>query len=158
MVRNSKKILKIHGLYVGLYKLIKVAGVEKAILIQRRLVEPAWIELWFLSTENQWDEGLWEQLSDENKDWFAYCYHITEQKENKWLEIALSKKFKKVQQRLVLLEGMIMAGNINKDLVDEINEILDNLAKSYQLPVKQATRTKNRIKRAWEQVATSYAS
>ena len=29
----------------------------------------------------------------------------------------ISKKFKKVQQRLVLLEGMIMAGNINKDLI-----------------------------------------
>lgn len=143
-----KKFIKIKGLYVGLYR----DHINKPVLFSRRLVEPAWIELWFKATENQWDESLWEQISDENKDWFSYCYHITNQPENKYLEMAVSKKFKKVQQRLNVLEGMIMAGNINNELVDEMNDILDNLVKSSQLPQKQASRMKKRIERTYNEI------
>jgi hypothetical protein len=141
-----KKYIKIKGLYVGLYR----DHINKPVLFGRRLVEPAWIELWFKATENQWDDMLWEQLSDENKDWFSYCYHLTNQPDNKYLEIAVSKKFKKMQQRLVLLEGMIMSGNINKDLIDEVSNILDSLVKSQQLPQKQASRMKKRIERTYQ--------
>lgn len=143
-----KKFIKIKGLYVGLYR----DHINKPVLFSRRLVEPAWIELWFKATENQWDDSLWEQISDENKDWFSYCYHITNQPENKYLEMAVSKKFKKVQQRLNVLEGMIMAGNINNELVDEMNDILDNLVKSSQLPQKQASRMKKRIERTYNEI------
>jgi hypothetical protein len=143
-----KKYIKIKGLYVGLYR----DHISKPVLFGRRLVEPAWIELWFKATENQWDDMLWEQISDENKDWFSYCYHISEQPVNRYLEVAVSKKFKKVQQRLVLLEGMIMAGNINKELIDEVNEILDSLVKSQQLPQKQASRMKKRIERTYQSI------
>jgi len=143
-----KKYIKIKGLYVGLYR----DHTTRPVLFGRRLVEPAWIELWFKATENQWDDMLWEQISDENKDWFSYCYHISEQPVNRYLEVAVSKKFKKVQQRLVLLEGMIMAGNINKELIDEVSSILDSLVKSQQLPQKQASRMKKRIERTYESI------
>lgn len=142
------KIVKINGLYVGLYRSHKT----KPTLFKRRLVEPAWIELWFKATEGEWDETLWEQISDENKDFFSYCYHMSDQPENKYLEIAISKKFKKIQQRLVLLEGMIVAGNINKDLVNEVNDILDRLVGSKQLPQKQASRMKGRVERTYEAI------
>ena len=143
-----KKYIKIKGLYVGLYR----DHITRPVLFGRRLVEPAWIELWFKATENQWDDMLWEQISDENKDWFSYCYHISEQPVNRYLEVAVSKKFKKVQQRLVLLEGMIMSGNINTALIDELNTILDSLVKSQQLPQKQASRMKKRIERTYESI------
>lgn len=143
-----KKFIKISGLYIGLYR----THSTKPVLIGRRLVEPQWIQLWFKATENDWDDTLWDQISDHNQDWFSYCYHITDQPINKKLEIALSKKYKSVQQRLVLLEGMIMSGNINKELVDEINGILDSLVNSHQLPRKQAGRMKNRISRTYEAI------
>jgi hypothetical protein len=148
---SIKKFIKIKGLYVGLYR----DHPTKPVLFGRRLVEPAWIELWFKATENDWDEMLWEQLSDENKDWFSYCYHLTKQPDNKHLEIAVSRKFKKVQQRLVLLEGMIMAGNINQELVDEVTQILDSLVKSDQLPRKQASRMKKRIERTYDAIKST---
>lgn len=143
-----KKYIKIKGLYVALYR----DHITKPVLFERRLVEPAWIELWFKATEGEWDDTLWEQISEANQDFFSNCYHITNQPENKYLEIALSKKFKKIQQRLVLLEGMIMAGNINKALIDEITEILDSLVKSQQLPQKQASRMKKRIERTYKSI------
>ena len=143
-----KKFIKIKGLYVGLYR----EHSTKPVLFGRRLVEPAWIELWFKATENEWDDMLWEQISDQNQDWFSYCYHLTNQPDNKELEIAISKKFKKVQQRLVLLEGMIMAGNINKELIVEIGGILDSLVNSQQLPRKQAARMKKRIDRTYDAI------
>lgn len=145
------KYIKIKGLYVGLYR----EHNTRPVLFGRRLVEPAWIELWFKATEGEWDDALWEQLSDDNKDWFSYCYHITNQPDNKWLEIATSKRFKKVQQRLVLIEGLIMAGNINEDLVKEVNDILDSLVKSNQLPQKQASRTKKRIERTYNSIKST---
>lgn len=146
-----KKYIKINGLYVALYR----EHIKKPVLFNRRLVEPAWIELWFNATENQWDDSLWGQLSDSNKDWFSYCYHITNQSENKSLEIAISKKFKQTQIRLNLIEGLIMAGNINKDLINEVNNILDSLVNSYQLPRKQASRMKNRIQRTYDTISST---
>lgn len=148
---SIKKYIKIKGLYVGLYR----DHTSKPVLFGRRLVEPAWIELWFKATDGEWDDTLWEQITDENKDWFSYCYHLTKQPDNKYLEIAVSKKFKKVQQRLVLLEGMIMAGNINKDLIEELNTILDSLVKSQQLPQKQASRMKKRIERTYNEIKST---
>ncbi len=148
---SIKKYIKIKGLYVGLYR----DHTSKPVLFGRRLVEPAWIELWFKATDGDWDETLWEQITDENKDWFSYCYHLTKQPDNKYLEIAVSKKFKKVQQRLVLLEGMIMAGNINIALIDELNTILDSLVKSQQLPQKQASRMKKRIERTYNEIKST---
>ena len=146
-----KKYIKIKGLYVGLYR----EHITRPVLFNRRLVEPAWIELWFKATENQWDDNLWEQISDENKDFFSRCYHVTEQPVNRYLEVAVSKKFKKIQQRLVLLEGMIMSGNINKDLIEEVSSILDSLVKSDQLPQKQASRMKKRIQRTYDMISNT---
>jgi len=70
-------------------------------------------------------------------------------------ELPVVEKIKKVQQRLVLLEGMIMAGNINKELIDEVNDILDGLVKSQQLPQKQASRMKKRIERTYNSIKST---
>lgn len=142
------KFIQIRGLYIGVYR----SHLTRPVLFSRRIVEPAWIELWFKSTENQWDDMLWDQINDSNQDYFSYCYHITNQKPNNNLEIALSKKYKKIQNRLVLLEGEIVAGNINQAIIEEINSILDLLVNSQQLPQKQASRMKNRIKRTYEKI------
>ena len=151
-----KKFVKIHGLAISLYREAPYTSTKgRPVLVKRKLVEPAWIELWFKATEGEWDDTLWEQLSDDNKDWFAYCFHMTEQNDNKELEIALSKKFKKTQQRLNLLEGMVMAGNMNDDLVNEFKSILDSLVASYQLPLKQGSRMKKRLDRTYEMVKRS---
>lgn len=146
-----KKFIKIRGLYVGLYR----EHNKRPVLLSRRLVEPAWIELWFKSTENQWDDSLWEQITDANKDWFSNCFHTTNQPQNKFLEIAISKKFKKSQNRLMILEGTIMSGNINQELLIELNDILDSLVASSQLPQKQASRMKKRVERTYNQIKST---
>lgn len=149
-----KKFIKINGVHIGLYR----SHTSKPVLFQRRIVESAWIELWFKATENEWDEQLWDQISDNNKDFFSLCFHITDQKNNKFLEIAISKKFKKIQERLVLLEGLILAGNISVEIMDEINNILDLLVNSHQLPQKQASRMKARIKRTYNEITKTISN
>ena len=146
-----KKFIKISGLYIGLYR----EHPTRPTLFEKRLVEPAWLQLWFLATENKWDDDLWEQISDNNKNFFSHCYHITEQPTNKLLEIAIAKKFKKVQQRLILIEGIIMAGNINQDLVKEFGEIINELVASQQLPRKQGSRMINRLARTYAMVSNT---
>lgn len=115
-------------------------------------MEPAWIELWFKATENQWDDMLWNQLSASNKDYFSYCYHISEQPYNKELEIAIAKKFKDMQQRLLLIEGMVMNGNLSLQLVEEFIDIINKLRESYQLPNKQAGRMIQRMHRTYNEM------
>ncbi len=146
-----KKYVSTSGLYVVVYRKSKSRTQH---IIARKLVEPAWLSLWFLATEGQWDESLWDQLSDSNKNWFSYCYHIAEYPLNKHLEIAIAKQFKKTQERLVLLEGMIEAGNISHELVKEVGQILDSLVDSDQIPKKQATRIKSRIDLTWKNMQT----
>jgi hypothetical protein len=147
-MNNTKcnKHIRIHGLNVTLMKNLN------NVVIKRRLVEPEWIRLWFLATENQWDEPLWNNISNNNQNWFVYCYHLTHQPQNSKLEVAISQKFKKTQDRLVLLEGMIANGNLNPEIIAEIKQILDSLVDSGQLSTRPATRMMNRIKRTYEAI------
>lgn len=130
---KCNKYIRIHGLNVSLLKNLG------NVVIKRRLVEPEWIRLWFMATEGEWDDTLWNNISDNNQNWFSTCYHQTHQPENKHLETALAQKFKKVQERLVLLEGMICNGNINPEIIKEISDILDVLVDSGQLSSRPAT-------------------
>ncbi len=140
------KHIRIHGLNVTLLKKLD------NVVIKRILVEPEWIRLWFLATEGEWDEILWNNISDNNQNWFSMCYHQTHQPLNKYLEMAIAQKFKKTQDRLVLLEGMICNGNINPEIIKEISDILDSLVNSGQLSSRPATRMKNRITRTYDQI------
>lgn len=150
-----KFFYSIHGSVFSLYKTTTKKNLSK-ILMKRKFVESAFIELWFKITEGLWDEDLWEQISDENKDFMAYCFYKIRAtnpeldfKENKWLDVAISKKFKNTQRRLNLIEGMIKAGNFNQALVDEFNQIMDSLMESNQIPRVQATRLKKRLERTF---------
>lgn len=140
------KHIRIHGLNVTLLKNLD------NVVIKRILVEPEWIRLWFMATEGEWDEILWNNISDNNQNWFSMCYHQTHQPMNKHLEMAIAQKFKKTQDRLVLLEGMICNGNINPELIKEISDILDSLVNSGQLSTRPATRMKNRIQRSYDHI------
>lgn len=143
---KCNKHIRIHGLNVTLLKNLD------NVVIKRILVEPEWIRLWFLATEGKWDEILWDNISDNNQNWFSMCYHQTHQPINKHLEMAIAQKFKKTQDRLVLLEGMICNGNINPKIIGEISDILDSLVNSGQLSTRPATRMKNRIQRSYDQI------
>lgn len=143
------KHIRIHGLNVTLLKNLD------NVVIKRILVEPEWIRLWFMATSGEWDEILWNNISDNNQNWFSMCYHYTHQPINKHLEMAVAQKFKKTQDRLVLLEGMICNGNINPEIIKEISDILDSLVNSGQLSTRPATRMKNRIQRSYDQIKKS---
>jgi hypothetical protein len=151
----------IHGSVFSLYKEINHKRTNKQ-LIKRKFVESAFIELWFKLSEGLWDEDLWEQISDENKDFMAYSYYKIRKtnpeldfKENKGLDIAVSKKFKNTQKRLNLIEGMIKSGNFNEALVEEFNTIMDNLISTNQIPALQGTRLKKRLERTFNNLKTT---
>ena len=146
-MENINKFIKINGCYVSIYRTHR----NQPVLLHRRVVEPAFIQLWYKLSELDFDMDLYNQLSDENKDYLSLCFHtIYPHLENKQLEIETAKKSRKLQERLVLLEGIIVAGNVNIELINELNEILDKLVKSSQIPVKQGARMKNRVRRTYE--------
>lgn len=145
----------IHGSVFSLYKEKKHKRTDRE-LIKRKFVESAFIQLWFKISEGLWDENLWNEISDENKDFMAYSFYKIRKtneeldfKQNKELDIAVSKKFKNTQKRLNLIEGMIKSGNFNEALVEEFNTIMDNLIATNQIPALQGTRLKKRLERTF---------
>jgi hypothetical protein len=144
---GNDKVIKIQGLYFGIYRKREPYN----IIVDRRVITPSFLQLWFKATENEWDDDLWEDLSDANQDFFTKAYHMSNQPFNKKLELAVAKKFKKCQQRLMLIEGMISSGNTNKDLLLEFNDIIKSLINSNQIPSKTGTRMIKRVERTLKQ-------
>lgn len=153
---NENKFLKIRGLYVSIYRYHIRDGKKSPVLLHRRVVEPEFIQLWFKLSELKFSMDLYNQLSDDSKDYLSFCFHtIHPQLENRELEIETGKKSRKLQERLVLLEGIIMSGNINRELIEELNEILDKLVRSSQIPAKQGARMKKRVERTYQSIKNS---
>lgn len=147
------KSLEVNGTCVSLYNLTK--DLKKLNLFQRRLVPVSFIELWYKVSDGEWDNDLWYNLRQTEKDFMAQCadaVHIS----NKKLNIAIAKESSEMLKRLQLLEGVIQAGNLNRDLVDEFKQILSRLSETRQMPPIQASRLKQRIERTYAaQVAKS---
>ena len=152
---NKNKFVKINGCYISLYRYYR----NQPILLHRRVVEPAFIQLWYKLSELEFDIDLYNELCDDNKDYLSFIFNtVYPQLENKYLEIETAKKSRKLQERLVLIEGLIGAGNISIELIKELNEILDKLVAGNQIPAKQASRMKARVKRSYDAMKASINS
>jgi len=153
---NNNKYIKIRGSYVSIYRRY---GDKHPILLHRRVVEPAWIQLWYQISENKFDLGLFKQISDDNQDYLALCFGIIfPDLDNKELNVNIAKKSEYLQKRLLLLEGLIESGNINESLIQEMGQILDKLVSSGQINTRKATRMKLRLLRTYEAIKATVGS
>lgn len=141
----QKRIITVKGLCVSIFNAIP--GLEgKRTLIVRRIVEPSWIELWFKISNNQFDTNLWENITDSGKSFLAQAVHQS-QVHCPDFEVALAKYSKGAFDRLKLLEGSILAGNINQELVNEFCAIMDKLSSAEMIPKIHANKLKKQIQR-----------
>ena len=134
---------KRNGLCINIYSNSKSTGLKK-----RLIVSPEFVQLLdkIESNEKQFDEALWRQLSQVEKN---FIYEINQDCKifNKELEMEHLKESNKLMDRLKLLEGSIMAGNAGDLVKKEFVEILDQLVERRQLTKFITSKMKSVIQR-----------
>lgn len=144
-MRGKEIIIK--GLHVSIVGRLKAD--QRIYTHAKRIVSPEWIQLWFVISEKGFDQDLWLRLSEKDKDFMGYCVHACHVHSPEF-EKALARECAQIHQRLLIIEGSITNGNLNRMLVDEYKQIVDKLAASFQIGQKQATNLKKRIERTYE--------
>lgn len=139
---NRVKKVVIKGLFVGI--LSESTKGLPASYYRRKIVSPQFIELWYKVSENEWDQALWDVLPSLERDYMALCAHLCKVENNKF-QVALSKSFRDMFDRMKLLESSIKAGNISEPVIMEFSNILDRLVSSGQITQSLATRLKARV-------------
>lgn len=150
MVRDVKYKIKIQGCIVSL-----MTENSKTAIIKRLLVNPAWIDLWHIVNEGEFDLQLWNKLSLKEKNYMIFLANKMKI-DNKQLHSANNNEASTSIERLKLIEGSILAGNINKELIDEAFNIIDDLSERSMLYTRTANQLKKRLTIAFENTKDSF--
>ena len=141
--------IKIQGCVVTLHS--KNSGAN---VLKRLLVNPVFIDLWYEVTENEFDIHKWNKLNNTEKNYMVMLARKLNV-DNKKLESANNNEATNKIERLKLLEGGILAGNMSPDIVTEALNIIDELADRQMLYRRTANALKKRSKSASQNVENS---
>lgn len=142
---------KING---SVFSLLRQSPVNKLIACKaRKIVSPNFLELWNILMQGEFDYDIWNGLDDGEKNFITLAAYWTQLKNYK-LHIAISKYTKHQTDRLKLIEGAIVAGNMNSELVHEYISIIEKLRDTNQLSKFSSTSMINKIKRRFENLLT----
>ncbi|KAI9995036.1 hypothetical protein PInf_011986 [Phytophthora infestans] len=148
-MKRAKMEISIRGNLVSVYRPPNKKGYKT--LVRRKVVEPEWVKLWYEIMDGKFDESLWLRLNDIDRSFLSFCVHAAEIL-NKEFNVHLAQDHKIHFDQLKIVEGELMAGNMNKQLVDQYNGIIDQLTSTLQMPRLQGTLLKKRMARTFEQM------
>lgn len=98
---------------------------------------------------------MWNKLSANEKNFMMLlCQKLRIY--NKELNSANNNEAASQIERLKLLEGSILSGNISKEIIDEATSIIDDLADRSMLYRRTANALKKRFNSAFERVSNSF--
>lgn len=109
----------------------------------RRLVSPTFIKVWFSvkDKDKDFDRSNWEMLTTDEKMFLSRITALA-QIEDGGLAQANASLVHDVHQRLQLIEGAVVSGNLNKTLVEEYLQLIDKLSDSGNLNKNAAAKMK----------------
>lgn len=126
---------------------------QKKKLIKKRIVSAKFIKLWYLLLENRFDSELYDELEENDKLFFIelyICYQKNEGEQKSSFESFRVKLAQPFIEKLKMLEGSIMAGNMNKELLNDYEDVLDKLKKHNYMTNRQATTLLKRLKLTYD--------
>jgi site-specific recombinase len=135
--------LRITGSIVSLYYQRKN---DRIVLYKRKIGSPEFIELLYKILADEFDEAMWLNLSDKDKQWLITVVNSTH-KENPKFNIATAKYNNANLNEMRIIEGEIIAGNLNPELLTKFNRIIDNLMDTYQLTRNHGSMLKKNLAR-----------
>lgn len=117
----------------------------------RIIGSPEFIQLLNIITDSteDFDNELWNKLSQIEKN---FLYKIDQlcipyEKKNKKLELVHLKEGNNLIHRLKLLEGIISAGNLGSEVINETSDIIKELINRHYITNPVGTKMINKIKR-----------
>lgn len=126
---------------------------QKKKLIKKRIVSAKFIKLWYLLLENRFDSELYDELEENDKLFFIElytCYQKNEGEQKSSFESFRVKLAQPFIEKLKMLEGSIMAGNMSKELLNDYEDVLDKLKKHNYMTNRQATTLFKRLKLTYD--------
>lgn len=126
---------------------------QKKKLIKKRIVSAKFIKLWYLLLENRFDSELYDELEENDKLFFIElytCYQKNEGEQKSSFESFRVKLAQPFIEKLKILEGSIMTGNMNKELLNDYEDVLDKLKKHNYMTNRQATTLLKRLKLTYD--------
>lgn len=136
----------IHGNVIELRNAKPREGPKATVLYKRMFVSPEFVQLFYKLHDGQFDENLYNILSDVEKQLLASSLNYLNI-DNKEFNIALSKNMRKYYDQYKLIEAEIAAGNLSKELHDRFSSLVDILADIGALPKATASYQKKRMAR-----------
>ena len=126
---------------------------QKKKLIKKRIVSAKFVKLWYLLLENRFDSELYDELEENDKLFFIELYTCYQKNEGEQKSSFESFRVKLAQPfigKLKILEGSIMAGNMNKELLNDYEDVLDKLKEHNYMTNRQATTLLKRLKLTYD--------
>lgn len=145
---------KISGNVFDLYSHARIGVKSNTKLYKRYFVSPEFIQLFFLISDDKFDDALFERLSEKEKREFAHVISFLNIN-SRAFTIALSKLNRGMFSRMQMIEGAIKAGNLNEELRDEYIEIIQSMKHLGMLPTRTAGRYISSIKRTYDAIKKS---
>ena len=112
----------------GLVSIIRVGRKSRAVFI-RRIVSPPFIRVWYSVKEARFDRESWDALPLDEKMYMSRIASLTNL-DSEDLAVASASLVQDIHKRLTLIESAVIAGNLNKALVEEYLELVDKLAEA----------------------------
>lgn len=120
------------------------------VLYKRYFVSPEFIQLFYkIHDEQPIDEELYNRLSTEEKKAMSVVVNYL-QITSPSFNIALAKTMRTVYERLKVIEGAVMAGNLSKELQDEYVDIMKDMKMTGALPSNIAQSRINQMRRTYK--------
>lgn len=136
------KEIVIKGSVVSVYG----ASKNKRQLNRRKIVEPEWVQLWYEVVNGKFDERLWLHLNDVDRQFMIYCVNASHI-HNPAFNIHVSRDQRVIFDDMRRIEGEILSGNLNTELITRFDKIIDMLVSTMQMERKHGTALKNRLER-----------
>ena len=106
------------------------------------IVSPHFVNLLLELEKNKWDPQLWDNLSQIERN---FMYELNQKcLKNRDVEFQHLNDCNRPMNRLRILDGELLAGNISKGLIKEFKELVDELFQRHQIsgPLKNVMKKK----------------
>ena len=108
------------------------------------IVSPHFVNLLLELEKNKWDPQLWDNLSQIERN---FMYELNQKcLKNRDVEFQHLNDCNRPMNRLRILDGELLAGNISKGLIKEFKELVDELFQRHQniRSIKKCNEKKSR--------------
>ncbi len=115
------------------------------------IVSKQFLKLWFATIKNEFDPEIYELMDEKNRKFFIHTYsfwtkRVPEGSIQSSFEIYRSDISKPFVDKLRVIEGEMLAGNLNPELIQQYSSVLQDLVDYNFITSQQRTLLMKRVR------------